>query len=179
MTERKPQGMTFESWVEQQIRRAEDEGAFEGLSLAGKPLPRRDREKSSYEWALEWAKREEADVAGMLPTGLALRKEREQLPALIARQASEVAVRALVEAHNARVDQYYRRPVEGVWVPVGMADLETELALWRQAHPVPVAPLPAPPPAPRPAAPRGRRRWWRRGQSRSNSLNAAPPDSRA
>ena len=160
MTQRKPSGMTFESWVEQQIRRAEDEGAFEGLSLAGKPLPRRDREKSSYEWALEWAKREEADVAGMLPTGLALRKEREELPALIARQTSEVAVRALVEAHNARVDQYYRRPVEGVWVPVGMADVEELVAGWRRDRPT--AP---PPPPPVPEAPRQRRRrLLRRGR---------------
>ena len=160
MTQRKPSGMTFESWVEQQIRRAEDEGAFEGLSLAGKPLPRRDREKSSYEWALEWAKREEADVAGMLPTGLALRKEREELPARIARQTSEVAVRALVEAHNARVDQYYRRPVEGVWVPVGMADVEELVDGWRRDRPA--AP---PPPPPVPEAPRQRRRrLLRRGR---------------
>jgi DnaJ-like protein len=156
MTERKPQGMSFETWVEQQIRRAHDEGAFEGLSLTGKPLPRRDREKSSYEWALEWARREEADVGAMLPTGLALRKEREELPALIARQTSEVAVRALVQAHNERVDQYYRRPVEGVWVPVGMADVEEVVADWRRTRPV-VAPTP--PPAAPPAPPSRRRRW--------------------
>jgi hypothetical protein len=156
MTERKPQGMTFETWVEQQIRRASDEGAFEGLSYTGRPLPRRDREKSSYEWALEWARREEDDVAAMLPTGLALRKEREQLPGLIAQQASEVAVRALVQAHNERVDQYYRRPVEGVWVPVGMADVEAEVAAWRAGRPVaaeePDPPAQVPPPS--------RRRWW-------------------
>ena len=157
MTQRKPQGMTFETWVEQQIRRASDEGAFDGLSLTGKPLPRRDREKSSYEWALEWARREEADVAAMLPTGLALRKEREDLPELVARQSSEDAVRALVEAHNARVDQYYRRPVEGVWVPVGMADVEETVAQWRAARPVPPTVAPAPPPAPA-----ARRRWWSR-----------------
>lgn len=156
MTERKPQGMSFETWVEQQIRRAEEEGAFEGLSLAGKPLPRRDREKTSYEWALEWARREEADVGAMLPTGLALRKEREDLPALVAQQRSEVAVRALVEAHNARVDQYYRRPVEGVWVPVGMADVEEVVDGWRRSRP-PVLPA-----APVPAAPPSRRRWRRR-----------------
>ena len=157
MTERKPQGMSFETWVDQQIRRAHDEGAFEGLSLTGKPLPRRDRDKTSYEWALEWARREEGDVAAMLPTGLALRKEREELPALVARQTSEDAVRALVETHNERVDQYYRRPVEGVWVPVGMADVEQVVAEWRGSRPPPT-------PAPvieEPAAPR-RRGWWRR-----------------
>ncbi|WP_222268141.1 J-domain-containing protein [Modestobacter marinus] len=157
MTQRKPTGMTFETWVEQRIRRARDDGAFEGLSLAGKPLPRLDREKSSFEWALEWAAREEADVTAMLPTGLALRKEREELPALIARQTSEIAVRALVEAHNARVDQYYRRPVEGVWVPVGMADVEEMVARWREDRPAPPA-VAAPPPAPSVA----RRRWWAR-----------------
>ncbi len=157
MTQRKPPGMTFETWVEQQIRRAEEEGAFEGLSLAGKPLPRRDKEKSSFEWALEWAAREEADVAAMLPTGLALRKEREELPALLARQTSEDAVRALVATHNARVDQYYRRPVEGVWVPVGMADVEEMVAAWRAARPAPSA-VPAPPLPP----PTARRRWWSR-----------------
>ena len=159
MTERKPQGMTFETWVEQQIRRAHDEGAFDGLALSGKPLPRRDREKTSYEWALEWARREEADVAAMLPTGLALRKEREQLPALVARQTSEDAVRALVETHNARVDQYYRRPVEGVWVPVGMADVDEVVAGWRRDRP----PAPPPPPAVEPP-PTRRRGWWRRAR---------------
>jgi hypothetical protein len=158
MTERKPQGMTFETWVEQQIRRAADEGAFEGLSLAGKPLPRRDREKSSYEWALEWARREEGEVGAMLPTGLALRKEREELPGLLARQTSEDAVRALVVAHVERVDQYYRQPVEGVWVPVGMPDVEEMVAEWRRTRPAVVAdPDPAPVPAPS-----RRRGWWRR-----------------
>ena len=157
MTERKPQGMSFETWVEQQIRRAHDEGAFEGLSLTGKPLPRRAREKTSYEWALEWARREEADVAAMLPTGLVLRKEREELPALVAQQRSEDAVRALVQAHNERVDQYYRRPVEGVWVPVGMADVDEVVAEWRRTRPpAPVVEPPAPPP------PSRRRGWWRR-----------------
>jgi hypothetical protein len=94
----------------------------------------------------------------MLPTGLVLRKEREELRGLIARQASEVAVRALVEAHNERVDQYYRQPADRVWVPVGMADLDTELALWRQNRPA-VAPPPVEPPA---SAPSRRRGWWRR-----------------
>ncbi len=163
MTERKPTGMSFETWVEQQIRQASEEGAFDGLSLTGKPLPKRTREKTSYEWALEWAAREEADVAAMLPTGLALRKEREELPARVARQASEVAVRALVEAHNARVDQYYRRPVDGVWIPVGMADVEEVVAEWRRTRPSPTptpTPTPTPPGAAEPEPPR--RRWLRR-----------------
>jgi len=159
MTERKPEGMSFETWVDQQIVQARERGAFEGLAGAGKPLPRRDREKSSYEWALEWARREEADVVGMLPSGLVLRKEREDLPALVAAQPTEERARAVVEAHNARVDQYYRRPVEGVWIAVGMADEEEELARWRATRPA----VPEPPAGePAPPVPSRRRGWWRR-----------------
>jgi len=157
MTERKPDGMSFQTWVDEQIARAQREGAFDGLDGAGKPLPRRDRDKTSYEWALEWARREEADVAAMMPTGLALRKEREELPARVARQPTEELARAVVEAHNARVDQYYRRPVEGPWIPVGMPDVEELVAEWRRTRP-PVVPEP---PATAPA-PSRRRAWWRR-----------------
>ena len=158
MTERKPPGMSFETWIDSQIARARDEGAFDGLDGAGKPLPRRTREQTSYDWALEWAKRENADVVGMLPSGLALRKEREELPALLARQTSEAAVRALVEAHVARVDQYYRRPADGPWVPVGMPDVEEMVDEWRLARPavVPEPPIQAP------GGSRRRRRVWRR-----------------
>jgi hypothetical protein len=159
MTERKPEGMSFETWVDHQIVQARERGAFEGLAGAGKPLPRRDKEKSSYEWALEWARREEADPVSMLPSGLVLRKEREDLPALVAAQPTEERARAVLEAHNARVDAYYRRPVEGVWIPVGMADVEQELTRWRAEHP----PVPEPPPAADvPTPPSRRRGWWRR-----------------
>jgi hypothetical protein len=155
MTERKPPGMSFETWIDSQITRAREQGAFDGLDGAGKPLPRRAREQTSYDWALEWAKRENADVAGMLPTGLALRKEREELPGLVDRQTSEAAARAVVDAHNARVDQFYRRPQEGPFIPVGMADVEEMVAQWWRTRPAPAPPAP-------PAPPAHRRRWLRR-----------------
>ena len=39
MTERKPPGVSWESWFEEQIRQAQEAGAFENLPGAGKPLP--------------------------------------------------------------------------------------------------------------------------------------------
>ena len=39
MTERKPPGVSFETWADKQIREAEERGAFEGLTGKGKPLP--------------------------------------------------------------------------------------------------------------------------------------------
>ena len=159
MTERKPTGMSFETWIDSQITRAQADGAFDGLDLAGKPLPRRDREQTSYEWALEWAKREQADVAGMLPSGLVLRKEREELPALVARQPTEELARAVVQAHVDRVDQYYRQPSDGPWIAVGMPDVEEMVAEWRRTRPPAAEPVRAPEPAPRRPRPR---RWLRR-----------------
>ena len=158
MTERKPTGMSFETWIDSQITRAQADGAFDGLDLAGKPLPRRDREQTSYEWALEWAKREQADVAGMLPSGLVLRKEREELPALVARQPTEELARAVVQAHVDRVDQYYRQPSDGPWIAVGMPDVDDMVAEWRRTRP----PVPAPRAASVLVRPSRRRGWWRR-----------------
>jgi hypothetical protein len=162
MTERKPTGMSFETWIESQIARARDEGAFDDLDGAGKPLPRRTREETAYDWARSWAKRENADVAGMLPAGLALRKEREELAGVVARQSSEAPARAVIEAHNARVDQYYRRPQETPWIPVGMADVEQMIAEWRRTRPAPEPVLPA---AAASGRLPGRRRWFRRRAS--------------
>ena len=157
MTERKPAGMSFESWVESQISRAQARGDFDGLEGAGKPLPRRSAADDTYEWVVQKARQENLDLLGMLPPGLALRKERDDLPRRAAELPSEAAVRALAEDYNERVQAFWRRPQESRWSPVpGLADVEALVEQWRLARPEP----PAPPPAvPAPARPR--RRWWR------------------
>jgi hypothetical protein len=154
VTPRKPPGVSFETWVDSQIRRAQEDGAFENLAGAGKPLPRRHSEQSSYEWALEWARKENVDPIGMLPPGLALRREKQDLPGVLARLPSESAVRAVVEDLNARVDAYWRAPADGPQVPVGQVDVEEAVAWWRAERPRPPAPV-APAVVPR-------RRWWQR-----------------
>jgi hypothetical protein len=160
MTERKPPGMPFETWVDSQITQAQQRGAFADLPSAGKPLPRRDRDQTSYEWALEWARRENGGVVdGMLPPGMALRKEREDLPGVVERQPSEAAVRALVEDFDARVAAFWRLPQFRPDVVPGMADLDALLAHWHATRP----PAPEPEAAPDPPSPsRARRRWFRR-----------------
>jgi hypothetical protein len=146
--------MSFETWVDSQIRTAQEAGAFENLEGAGRPLPPRLKEQSSYEWALEWARRENVDPIGMLPPGLALRREKQDLPALLLRLSSESAVRAAVEDLNARIELYWRRPAEGPQVPIGQVDVEAAVAQWRAEHPPPAAPVPVAVPV--------RRAWWRR-----------------
>ncbi|MGY1822501.1 DnaJ family domain-containing protein [Geodermatophilus sp. SYSU D00079] len=156
MTERKPTGMSFQTWVESQISQGLARGDFEGLAGAGKPLPRRDREETAYDWAVAKARREGVDTGAMLPPGLALRRERDELPARVGGLGSEDAVRALAEDYNARVQAFWRRPQESRWAPVpGLADVDALVAHWRATRPPPAPP-------PEPAPPAVRRRWWHR-----------------
>ena len=159
MTERKPPGMPFETWVEHQISQAQRSGLFDDLPGAGKPLPRRSEDESVYEWVVAKARKENIDLFGMLPPGLALRKEREDLPQRADALPSEAAVRALGEDFNARVQAHWRRPQLGADVVPGMADVDELVAGWLRTRPAP-APVPA---APAPLSP-SRRRWldrWR------------------
>ena len=41
MTERKPPGTSFTSWIDQRVSEAAGRGAFDDLPGAGKPIPRR------------------------------------------------------------------------------------------------------------------------------------------
>jgi hypothetical protein len=158
MTERKPPGMSFETWVDRQITAAQERGAFADLPGAGKPLTGLGREETSYDWALRWARRENGDVTGMLPPGLALRRERDRMPEVVPALPSEAAVRALAEDYNDRVRAFWRRPQEGPAVVPGLADAEVLVRLWHATRPA------APPPPPAAAAPPvpAARRWFRR-----------------
>ncbi len=160
MTERKPPGMSFRTWVDTQLSSSIERGDFEHLSGAGKPLRDLDRELTAYDWALAKARREGVDTAAMLPPGLALRKERDELPDRAALLHSEAEVRALAEGYNARVEAFWRRPQESRWSPVpGLADVEALVTGWRENRPTPPPP-PDPPPV-SPASPAAARRWFR------------------
>ena len=162
MTERKPPGMAFETWIDHQITQAQERGAFEGLAGAGRPLPPRVKEQTSYEWALEWARRQQADPKDLLPPGMALRREREDLALRVPTLPSEAAVRATVAEFNARVEQHWRRPADGPDAVPGLADEDALVRLWHATRPPSSAseePVVAPPSAP------PRARWWRRRRS--------------
>ena len=156
MTQRKPRGMSFETWVGGQIADAMARGEFDGLPGAGKPLPRAALDETGYEWVVAKARKENLDLFGMLPPGLALKKEREDLPRRAEELASEAAVRALGEDYNERVQAFWRRPQESRWSPVPrLIDVDALVEGWQVTHP-------APPPPPPPEPPPPRRRFLRR-----------------
>lgn len=153
--------MSQETWVEMQIRRAIEEGKFDNLPGAGKPLRNLHKAGDPLWWAREKARAEGLDTSAMLPPSLRLRKERQRLHDTVAELPSEKAVRDAVEDLNEQIRQHWRAP-SGPSVPVGLLDVEEALERWRAARRA--REDAAAPPAGTHAAPRERTRvsWWRR-----------------
>ncbi|WP_415974230.1 DUF1992 domain-containing protein [Rhodococcus sp. 077-4] len=129
MTERKKPGVTFESWVDKQIRQAQDNGAFEGLEGAGKPIPVGDPGDELW-WVRGYLKRENLPADALLPTALQLRKEIERLPSTLIDIRREDSVRDVLEELNARIVDWIRFPTPPI-VPLGPVDVETWIESWR------------------------------------------------
>ena len=63
MTERKPPGSSWETWIEAQIRVAREQGAFDNLPGAGKPLPYLGQEYDPDWWVKQLVRREQISTA--------------------------------------------------------------------------------------------------------------------
>jgi Domain of unknown function (DUF1992) len=157
MTERKPQEISFASWIDQQINEAAERGAFDNLPGTGKPLPGRGGAGDGQTWLRDYLRREGVSSEALLPVPLRLRKEMERLTAEAPDLNSEREVRELVGGLNQRILEWRRIPV-GPPIYLRLIDEEAIVARWREAHPRPSAPAQDPdlgPAAPRP-------HWWRR-----------------
>jgi hypothetical protein len=160
MTERKPTGTSFVSWIDQQIAEAQARGSFDDLPGAGKPIPNLGREDAAQAWLRQYAQREGLSTEDMLPTSLRLRKQVERLPETVRELRSEGEVRAVVAELNRQIVAARRFP-DGPPVPVPLASVDIALRAWRQTRPQPSSP-PAPA-RPQEAAPgTASARWWRR-----------------
>jgi hypothetical protein len=122
----------YESRIDRAIREAQERGDFDNLPGAGKPLPDTGDVYDDEWWIKKLAKREDLSLA--LPPALALRKEIERLPALLATKRSEAAVRAAIEDLNGRILMARRGMFEGPPVTVGLVDVEAAVATWRSAR---------------------------------------------
>jgi hypothetical protein len=128
MTERKPAGMGFTSWIDQQISDATERGAFDDLPGAGKPLPK-SKEFDGQAWARDYVRREGGSVEDCLPTPLRLRKEIERLAETVSELRSEQQVRDVVAELNDRIMQWRRLPV-GPPIFVPLVDADAIVADW-------------------------------------------------
>ncbi|MET9799190.1 DUF1992 domain-containing protein [Streptomyces sp. NPDC006368] len=129
MTERKPPGVGFESWVDRQIREATERGDFRELSGLGEPLPDDTAPYDELWWVKGKMHRE--GVAPVLPPALALRKEAEDAREAARGAASEAQVRRIAAGINEKIEEALRRPPAGPPLRLAPFDEEELVREWR------------------------------------------------
>ncbi|PSK99175.1 uncharacterized protein DUF1992 [Haloactinopolyspora alba] len=167
MTERKPSGIDFETWIDKQIREAQERGEFDDLPGAGKPLPNLGRQRDELWWVRDKLAREGLSTEEVLPTALKLRKETHRLPETVRDLTSEDEVRAVVADLNARIKAWLRAP-SGPHIRVGLVNADTVVAQWKEDRAASASDASTTVPASQEAAAPSRPRWWHRLTSRQH-----------
>lgn len=128
MTQRKPPGVSWESWIDKAVEAGRESGAFDNLSGTGRPIAGLDRPRDE-DWWVKQKLREEG--VSFLPPTLALRKEVEDARARMAAADSEAEVRRLVEEINTRIRTVNRMATSGPPSNLMPLDAERAVARWR------------------------------------------------
>jgi len=130
MTERKPAGVTWDTWIDKQIREAEARGEFDNLPGKGKPLPDIDRPRDELWWVREKLRREDIQF---LPPTLQVRKDLDETREKIRQATSEAEVRRLVTEINEQIRHVNRTVVSGPPSTLMPLDIELVVERWRNA----------------------------------------------
>ena len=132
MTERKPAHMSFDSWIDAQIREAQERGEFDNLPGKGKPIKGLDEPYDELWWVKQLMIREEISY---LPPALAVRREAEQLLDAVGALPSERAVRESVDELNVRIREMNRKPgLDGPPSTLMPLDVEVVIRRWKAAR---------------------------------------------
>jgi Domain of unknown function (DUF1992) len=129
MTERKPPGVGFQTWVERQIREAMDRGEFDNLPGAGKPIADIDKPHDELWWIKDKLRREHLSY---LPATLALRKEAEDALAAALAARTEGQVRRILAAINRKIVDGNRKAASGPPLNLMPFDVDRVVADWRR-----------------------------------------------
>jgi len=128
MTPRKPPGVSWESFVEQQIREARERGEFDDLPGHGKPLRDLDQPRDELWWVRKKLQRENVSYS---PPAISLRREVDEARERIAAATTEAQVRELVAAINDRIRYVNSHTISGPPTTVGVLDVDDEVQKWR------------------------------------------------
>jgi hypothetical protein len=134
MTERKPPGIGFGTWVERQIREATERGEFDNLPGAGKPIADLDKPHDELWWVRQKLRREHLS---WLPPTIALRKEAEEALLAASRAGSEDQVRRIVADINRKILEGNRKAASGPPLNLMPFDVERVVRTWRERRPSP------------------------------------------
>ena len=126
MTERKPPGTSWETWIDAQIRVAREQGAFDNLPGAGKPLPNLDQDYDLSVWVKQLVQREQLSI---LPPSLELLRKVEKELAAIEKLRDEATVRSRVAALNVEIARVNATVMEGPPTRLSTLDVDGRGAL--------------------------------------------------
>jgi hypothetical protein len=141
------------AYVETAIQQAIRRGDFDDLPGAGKPLAGLG-DGHDPDW---WIRRkiETEKLSGLGPPALTLRVEHAELAGRLDALSREADVREMLEDFNRRVIEARRQLLGGPPVVTPTVDVEAELEAWAERRHERTVQM-------RAAAPRPRRRWFRR-----------------
>jgi hypothetical protein len=131
MTERKPAGTSWETWIDAQIRVAREQGAFDNLPGAGKPLPNLGQEYDPDWWVKQLVQREQVSI---LPPSLELLRKVEKELAAIEKLDDEATVRRRVAALNVEIAKVNATVLEGPPTRLSTLDADKVVARWRRTR---------------------------------------------
>jgi hypothetical protein len=132
VTDRKPAGLSWESWIDKQIRDGQERGEFDDLPGHGKPIASLDTPRDELWWLRDKLARE--NVAPPLPPQLEIRKDVEAAREKIRRSTSETDVRAILDEVNEKIRWVNRNVISGPPSTVMPFDVERTVQRWRDAE---------------------------------------------
>lgn len=128
MPPRKPPELSFESWIEIQIREASERGEFDELPGKGEPFPHLEDAADPTWWAKQLVRRE---GLSLLPPALELRRKVERLREGLAALPSEAEVREAVDSLNAEIRRLNRGASSGPPTRQALLEPDALAAEWR------------------------------------------------
>jgi len=108
-----------------------EEGAFDDLPGAGKPLPNYGQEYDPLWWQKQLVQREQITV---LSPSLELLRKVEEVLATIGKLHDEATVRSRVAALNVEIAKVNATVVEGPSTRLGTLNVDQVVAQWRKTH---------------------------------------------
>ncbi|KAF0245987.1 MAG: DnaJ-like domain-containing [Planctomycetota bacterium] len=129
MSERKPFQQTWNSWIDEQVAKAQREGAFDNLPGTGKPLKNLDRPYEEDWWLREFLEREQLSVT---PEPIDLRARITQLREEALKVTDEREARRRFVAMNALIARLNGIPQPDAMAPVAPVDVDEEIRAWRR-----------------------------------------------
>jgi uncharacterized small protein (DUF1192 family) len=131
VSEQKLPGKSWESWIEEQIRQAEEDGAFRDLPGAGKPLPGLAEGYDPLWWVKNLVRREQLSL---LPPALELLRKVEAELAHLPKLRHQTDVRARIAALNAEITRTNATATQGPLTRLAPLDVEAIVQDWRRAR---------------------------------------------